>query len=70
MRCANVADRTHFNKTVMTIVFLARYAQRYARKKWRRLCDLSIDSSGAELELQVLKSAATLLNYPLTRTFF
>lgn len=54
----------------MTIVFLARYAQRYARKKWQRLCDLSVDSSGAELELQVLKSAATLLNYPLTRTFF
>lgn len=66
----NVADRTHFNKMVMTIVFLVRSAERYARKKWRRLCDLGIDSTAAELELQVPQSAATLLNYPSARTFF
>lgn len=65
----NVADRTHFNKMVMTIVFLVRSAERYARKKWRHLCDLSIDSSAAAVELQVPHSAATLLNYPSTRTF-
>lgn len=66
----NVADRTHFNKMVMTIVFFLRSAERYTRKKWRCLCDLSIDSSAAELEPQVAQSAATLLNYPSTRTFF
>ena len=36
VRGGNVADRTHFNKMVMTIVFLVRSAERYARKKWRR----------------------------------
>ncbi len=66
----NVADRTHFNKMVMTIVFLVRSAERYARKKWRCLCDLGIDSTAEELELQVPQSAATLLNYPSTRTYF
>lgn len=55
----NVADRTHFNKMVMTIVFLVRSAERYARKKWRHLCDLSIDNTAVELELQVCCSAAT-----------
>lgn len=34
------------------------------------LCDLNIDNTAAELELQVPQSAATLLNYPTTRTFF
>lgn len=28
----NVADGTHFNKMLMTIVFLVRSAQRYARR--------------------------------------
>lgn len=65
----NVADRTHFNKMVMTIVFLVRSAERYAGKKWRCLCDLSIDSTAAVLEPQVSQSAETLLNYPFTRTF-
>lgn len=55
---------------VMTIVFFVRSAERYTRKKWRCLCDLSIDSTAVELELQVAQSAATLLNYPSTRTFF
>ena len=53
----------------MTIVFLVRSAERYAGKKWRCLCDLSIDSTAAVLEPQVSQSAETLLNYPFTRTF-
>lgn len=34
------------------------------------MCDVGIDSTAAELELQVPDSTATLLNYPCTGTFF
>lgn len=40
----NVADRTHFNKTVMAIVFPVRSSERYGRKGWRRPCDRGTDS--------------------------
>lgn len=70
----NIADRTHFNKTIMAIVLLVWSAERYDRKRWRQRCsvfyDLSIDSTAAEVEPQVPGSFATLLNYPTTRTFF
>lgn len=34
------------------------------------LCDLNIDNTAAELELQVPQSAVTLLNYPTNKTLF
>lgn len=63
----NVADRTHFNKTVMTIVFPVRSAE--IGLKELVVPDLSGDSTAAELGLQVPPGAATLLNYTTTKTF-
>lgn len=53
VRGRDSADGTHFNKMVMTIVFPVRCADRSVRKKWQFVCDLSVDTSAAEVELQV-----------------
>lgn len=66
----NLADRTYLNKMVMTIVFFVQSEDRCARKKWQCLCDLSLDRSAAEPQLQVPQRAAALLNYHSARTFF
>lgn len=51
----NVADRTDFNKMVITIVFLVRWAARYGVQKWIRRRDKAT-ATGTE--------RSTYINHP------
>lgn len=58
----NVADMTHFNKMVITIVFLVRSASRYCVQKWIRRRD-KVTATGTERSALINHTAATTVEH-------